>query len=129
MNILLELVEDENKDLKLYVPEEKSLKDISEIVEKIKDLDIKVIRTERISYEQTKLIWCLCKEYGELDGYTSGEMREVLENEFCIENDLEYFSISPNKNTACSIKVATEFIQFIIEHSIKHGFDIRIPEG
>ena len=36
MNILLELVEDENKDLKLYVPEEKSLKDISELVEKIK---------------------------------------------------------------------------------------------
>lgn len=129
MNILLELVEDEDKDLKLYVPEEKSLKDISELVEKIKGLDIKVVRTERISYEQTKLIWCLCQEYGELDGYTSGEMREVLENEFCIEKDLEYFSISPNKKTACSSKVATEFIQFIIEHSIKHGFDIRIPEG
>lgn len=126
MNI--ELIEN-NGVLELYVPQDKSIKDIKELLDKLKKNQIEVIRTDKLSLDQSKMIWCLCKDYGELLGYEREEMREVLENEFCAKREIEYFSISPYKRNACSKEVATEFIQFIIEHSIEQGYNLIISEG
>ena len=126
MNI--ELIENEGQ-LELYVPSNKTLEDIKEVINKIKKSEIKVVKTDRLNLDQSKLIWVLCGEYGDLTGYTREEMREVLENEFCNQREIEYFSISPFKKDACSLQVATEFIQFIIEHSINNGFNLVVTEG
>lgn len=124
----LELKE-ENGNINLYVPSNKSLKEIYELISKLHQSEINVIKVNRLSLDQSKLIWCLCKEYGDLIGYEREEMREVLENEFCSSREIEYFSISPHKPSACSVETATEFIQFIIEHSIREGYNLIIPEG
>lgn len=126
MNI--ELIEN-NGVLELYVPQDKSIQDIKELLDKLKKNQIEVIRTDKLSLDQPKMIWCLCKDYGELLGYEREEMREVLENEFCAKREIEYFSISPYKRNACSKEGATEFIQFIIEHSIEQGYNLIISEG
>lgn len=126
MNI--ELIE-EGGEIKLFVPSNKSLKEIYSLINKIQNSEINVIKVDRLSLEQSKLIWVLCKEYGDLVGYEREEMREILENEFCSNREIEYFSISPFKKEACSMEVATEFIQFIIEHSIKQGYNLIIHEG
>lgn len=126
MNIELKEV---NGELELYVDENKSLADIKSLLNKIKKSDIRIIRTKRLSLDQSKLIWVLCKELGDLIGYTREEMREVLEDEFCIKREIEYFSISPAKKDCCSTEVATEFIQFIIEFAIEQGYNLIIHEG
>lgn len=126
MNI--EIIE-ENGELKIFIPRNKNIKEINEIINKLKNNDIKIIKTDRLSLEQSRLIWCLAGEYGDLIGYEREEMREVLENEFCSSREIEYFSISPYKKNACSMEIATEFIQFIIEHSIEQGYNLIIPEG
>lgn len=126
MNI--EIIE-ENGELKIFIPRNKNIKEINEIINKLKNNDIKIIKTDRLSLEQSRLIWCLAGEYGDLIGYEREEMREVLENEFCSSRELEYFSISPHKPSACSIETATDFITFIIEHSIREGYNLIIPEG
>lgn len=113
----------------MYVPQDKNLQDIKKLLSKLKNSDIEVIRTDKLSLDQSKMIWCLCKDYGELLGYEREEMRGVLENEFCSKREIEYFSISPYKRNACSKEVATEFIQFIIEHSIEQGYNLIITEG
>lgn len=102
----LELKE-ENGNINLYVPSNKSLKEIYELISKLHQSEINVIKVDRLSLYQSKLIWCLCKEYGDLIGYEREEMREVLENEFCNSREIEYFSISPFKKNACSMETAT----------------------
>lgn len=126
MNI--EIIEEEGK-LKIYFPHDKNISEIKEILERLKNNEIEVVRTDRLSIDQAKLIWVLCREYGELVGYDKEEMREVLQNEFCSKKGLEYFSISTMKKDSCSKETATEFIQFIIEHSIEQGFNLLIYEG
>ncbi|WP_338948066.1 putative HNHc nuclease [Fusobacterium varium] len=124
----LELKE-ENGNINLYVPSNKNLKDIYNLITKLQKSEINVIKVDRLSLDQSKLIWCLCKEYGDLIGYEREEMRDVLENEFCNSREIEYFSISPHKPSACSMETATDFITFIIEHSIEQGYNLIIPEG
>lgn len=124
----LELKE-ENGNINLYVPSNKNLKDIYNLITKLQKSEINVIKVDRLSLDQSKLIWVLCGEYGELLGYEREEMRYILENEFCSSREIEYFSISPFKKNACSIEIATEFITFIIEHSIREGYNLIIPEG
>ncbi|EFS20661.1 hypothetical protein FSBG_00158 [Fusobacterium gonidiaformans 3-1-5R] len=126
MNIELKIEDD---DIKLYLPNTHSIDFIKSLVKKIRENDVQVILTDRLSIDQNRLIWVLCHEYGELLGYTREEMRGILENEFCNEREIEYFSISPHKENACSMEIATEFIQFIIEHSIKMGVNLIIHEG
>lgn len=124
----LELIE-ENGKISLYVPSNKPLKEIYNLISKLQSSEIDVVRVDRLSLEQMKLIWVLCREYGELIGYTPTEMRELLENEFCSKREIEYFSISPFKRDACSLDTATAFIQFIIEHSINQDYNLLIHEG
>lgn len=124
----LELKEEDGK-INLYVPSNKSLKEIYGLITKLQNSEINVIKVDRLSLDQMKLIFVLCKEYGELRGYETEEMRELLQNEFCDSREIEYFSISPYKKNACSMETATEFIQFIIEHSIKYGYNLIIHEG
>lgn len=126
MNI--ELIEQEG-ELFLYVPSNKRFAEIKELLSKIKNDTINVVKVDRLSLDQMKLIWSLCNDYGELRGYTREEMREALENEFCNSKEIEYFSISPFKRDCCSMKVATDFIQFIIEHAIKHDYNLIVYEG
>lgn len=128
MNISLELIE-ENGGLYLYVPSDKRFKDTKELISRIRNFDITVVKVDRLSLDQMKKIWALCRDYGELRGYTKEEMREALENEFCNSRDIEYFSISPFKKDGCSMRIATDFIQFIIEHAIKHEFNLIVYEG
>ncbi len=124
----LELKE-EDGNINLYVPSNKNLKDIYNLITKLQKSEINVIKVDRLSLDQSKLIWVLCREYGELVGYEKEEMRELLQNEFCDSREIEYFSISPYKKNACSMETATEFIQFIIEHSIKYDYNLIIHEG
>ena len=72
----LELKE-ENGNINLYVPSNKSLKEIYELISKLHQSEINVIRVDRLSLDQSKLIWCLAGEYGELLGYEREEMHQV----------------------------------------------------
>lgn len=127
MNFILELDDEEN--VSIFIPEGISFEKIKDITNKIQSKEIQVVITRKISLQQTKLIWVLCKELGDLIGYTREGMRELLQEEFCNKNELPYFSISPSKSDCCSKDVATSFIQFIIEFAIEQGYNLIIPEG
>lgn len=88
-----------------------------------------IVQVERLSLEQSKLIWVLCSELGDLIGYTREEMRDILQNQFCEEKDMLWFSISPFKSNAATKEIASEFTQFIIEWSLNNDYNIQIPEG
>lgn len=119
----------DNGEIILSVPTDISNKEIKELIEKIRAGEITVKFTDKISLNQMQLIWVLCKELGDLIGYTREEMRELLQEEFCNKNELPYFSISPSKSDCCSKDVATSFIQYIIEFAIDQGYNLIIPEG
>lgn len=119
----------ENGEIILSVPSDTSNKEIKEIIEKIRAGEITVKFTDNISLNQMKLLWVLCKELGDLIGYTREEMRELLQEEFCNKNELPYFSISPSKSDCCSKDIATSFIQHIIEWAVDNNYNLIIPEG
>lgn len=116
---------------KYYIPSlkgvnEDSIKKFSNFLDNSKK---EYIIVQKLSIDQMKLIWILCSEYGELIGYEREDMREILQSEFCSKREYEDFSISPRKNNACSMDIATEFIQFIIEHSVNAGYHLILHEG
>lgn len=119
----------ENGEIILSVPTDTSNKEIKELIEKIRAGEITVKFTDKISLNQMQLLWVLCKELGDLIGYTREEMRELLQEEFCNKNELPYFSISPSKSDCCSKDVATSFIQYIIEWAVDNNYNLIIPEG
>lgn len=126
MNI--EIIEEMGK-LKIYFPHDKNFNEVKNILKKLKNQEIEIVRTDRITLEQSRLIWVICYELGELIGYNREEMRELLENEYCIEKNIEYFSISTSKKTSCSKETATDFITWIIEWSINQGYNLIIHDG
>lgn len=99
MNI--EIIEEQGK-LKIYFPHDKNFNEIKSILGKIKNQEIEVVRTDRITLDQLKMLWSIFKDLGNLIGYTREEMRELLENEYCTQKKIEYFSISTSKKTSCS---------------------------
>lgn len=124
----MKLLTIEGGEIILSVPTDTSNKEIKELINKIRAGEITVKFTDKISLNQMQLLWVLCKELGDLIGYTREEMRELLQEEFCNKNELPYFSISPSKSDCCSKDVATSFIQFIIEFAIEQGYNLIIPE-
>lgn len=95
----------------------------------LKSSDWEIESIQRLSLDQMKLIFALCRDYSEILGYEPEELREILKAEFCINNCIQDFSCSPYKKNAGSMEVATEFIQFIIEHALNMGYSLKIIEG
>lgn len=126
MNI--EIIEEKGK-LKIYFPYDKNISEIKNILGKIKNQEIEVVRTDRITFDQLKILWAIFKDLGDLIGYTREEMRELLENEYCTQKKIEYFSISTSKKTSCSKEVATDFITWIIEWAINQGYNLILHIG
>ena len=85
--------------------------------------------THKLSIDQMKLIWVLCTELGELIGYERDDMREIIQSNFCASREYEDFSISPRKNNAATMEIASEFTQYIIEFAIEEGYNLILHEG
>lgn len=128
MNYRLEYLE-EDGTINLYVPLDKSPKEALKFLETLRKKEVNVVIDEGLSEDQRKKIWALCKAYGDEIGYSKEEMREILENSFCEKYDIDYFSLSVKKKDTCTLKLASKFIQYIIEHSIYWGFNLIIYEG
>lgn len=126
MNI--EIIEEEG-ELKIYFPHDKNIQEIKEILEKVKNGEVKVVRTDRLSIDQMKMIWAIFNDLGMLIGYTREEIRKELQTLYCIEKGIDHFSISPSKKDSCSKEIATDFISWLIDWSIKEGYNLIIHEG
>ncbi|MCQ9627539.1 hypothetical protein HS141_11430 [Cetobacterium somerae] len=118
----------ENDRAILEVNENMSVAELKKLHSKLsKGIEIKKVDT--ISDEQMKMLWCIFKDLGELIGYTKEELREELENKYCSEKKIEYFSISPNKRNCASKDIATDFIAWIIDWSIHQGYNLILHIG
>lgn len=76
-----------------------------------------------ISLDQMRLTHVLLKQYGDELGYTLDEIKNVLKDEFSLLKEIESFSLSEIDQ-----ELATEFIQFIIEHAIKNDVNLYIKD-
>lgn len=112
----------------LEINENMSVVELKKLHSKLnKGIEIKKVDT--ISDEQMKILWCIFKDLGELIGYTKEELRELLQNKYCSEKKIEYFSISPNKRNCASKDIATDFITWLIEWSINQGYNLILHIG
>lgn len=114
-----------------YIPSSKGITEerIARFANFAMNAEQEYIIVNKLSLDQMKLIWVLCREYGEILGWEKEEMREWLQGEFCLKRAVEDFSISPRKRNAASVEVATEFIQYIIEHAVNNGCNLILHEG
>lgn len=127
MNYRLEQLEDGT--INLFIPLDKSTKEALKFIDTLRKKPVNIIIDEALSEDQRKMIFALCKAYGDEVGYEKEDMRRILENSFCEKYDIDYFSLSVKKKDTCPLKTATKFIQYIIEHSIYWGFNLVIYEG
>ena len=126
-------IDKENNHVKVLVPSAKGTitqEKVKNFFGVLKQSTWEVEPVQRLSLDQMKMIFALCRDYSEIIGYEPEELRELLKAEFCIKNCIEDFSCSPYKRNAATMKVATEFIQFIIEHALNlTGCTLKVVEG
>ena len=126
-------IDKENNHVKVLVPSAKGTiteEKVKNFFGVLKKSTWEVEPVQRLSLDQMKMIFALCRDYSEIIGYEPEELRELLKAEFCIKNCIEDFSCSPYKRNAATMKVATEFIQFIIEHALNlTGCTLKVVEG
>ena len=126
-------IDKENNHIKVLVPSAKGTiteEKVKNFFGVLKKSTWEVEPVQRLSLDQMKMIFALCRDYSEIIGYEPEELRELLKAEFCIKNCIEDFSCSPYKRNAATMKVATEFIQFIIEHALNlTGCTLKVVEG
>lgn len=126
-------IDKENNHVKVLVPSAKGTitqEKVKNFFGVLKQSTWEVEPVQRLSLDQMKMIFALCRDYSEIIGYEPEELRELLKAEFCIKNYVEDFSCSPYKRNAGTMKVATEFIQFIIEHALNlTGCTLKVVEG
>ena len=126
-------IDKENNHIKVLVPSAKGTiteEKVKNFFGVLKQSTWEVEPVQRLSLDQMKMIFALCRDYSEIIGYEPEELRELLKAEFCIKNCIEDFSCSPYKRNAATMKVATEFIQFIIEHALNlTGCTLKVVEG
>lgn len=126
-------IDKENNHIKVLVPTAKGViteEKVKNFFGVLKQSTWEVEPIQRLSLDQMKMIFALCRDYSEIIGYEPEELRELLKAEFCIKNCIEDFSCSPYKRNAATMKIATEFIQFIIEHALNlTGCTLKIVEG
>ena len=126
-------IDKENNHIKVLVPSAKGTiteEKVKNFFGVLKQSTWEVEPVQRLSLDQMKMIFALCRDYSEIIGYEPEELRELLKAEFCIKNCIEDFSCSPYKRNAATMKVATEFIQFIIEHALNlTGCTLKVIEG
>ncbi|MGL5595881.1 MAG: putative HNHc nuclease [Cetobacterium sp.] len=121
------LIIEENKCI-VEVSENLSVAELKRLHSKInKGIEIKKVDT--ITLDQSKMLWAIFRDLGDLIGYTKEELREILENTYCTEKKIEYFSLSPNKKNCASKDIATDFITWVIEWSLNQGYNLIIYEG
>ena len=123
----------ENNNVRVLVPSHKNTitqEKVNNFFEILRGANWEVTPVQKLSLDQMKMIFALCRDYSDVLGYEPEELRKILKAEFCYENCIQDFSCSPYKRNACSMEVATKFIQFIIEHALNlEGCVLNIVEG
>lgn len=75
-----------------------------------------------ITAEQRKKIYATLRDFSLYTGYEIEYAKDLLKLSFCIENNIESFSLSD-----CSLEVAREFISYLIDFCIDN--DIPLSEN
>ena len=90
-------IDRENMQIRIIYPTNSSAKKLKEYEEELNNYPIKIVPQNTITDEQMKLLYVLFKQYGEEIGYTMVEMKELLKEMFCFNQEMGDFSLSPYK--------------------------------
>lgn len=121
-------IDRDNMEIRIIYPTNSSVKKLVEYEEELNNYPIKIIPQNTITDEQMRLLYVLFKQYGEEIGYTMVEMKELLKEMFCFNQEMGDFSLSPYKKNPLTKEQATEFLQFIIEQAIENGVNLYIKD-
>ncbi len=121
-------IDRKNMQIRIIYPTNASAKKVLEYEEELNNYPIKIIPQNTITDEQMRLLYVLFKQYGEEIGYTMVEMKELLKEMFCFNQEMGDFSLSPYKKNPLTKEQATEFLQFIIEQAIENGINLFIKD-
>ena len=110
----------EDKDgteIRAVIPE----KHIAEMLvrKKISKAEIRFDDGRHISAEQRKKAYATIRDIADYTGYPPEEMKEIMKYEHMIRTGDGYFSLSN-----CSMDVAREFINTILEFAIQNGIQL-----
>ncbi len=115
-------------EIRIIYPTNSPVKKLVEYEKELNNYPIKIIPQNTITDEQMKLLYVLFKQYGEELGYTMVEMKELMKEMICFNQEIGEFSLSPYKKNPLTKDQATEFIQFVIENAIENGINLYIKD-
>ncbi len=121
-------IDRENMEIRIIYPTNSPVKKLVEYEKELNNYPIKIIPQNTITDEQMKLLYVLFKQYGEELGYTMVEMKELMKEMFCFNQEIGEFSLSPYKKNPLTKEQATEFLQFIIEQAIENNINLYIKD-
>lgn len=126
-------IEKKKKEITLFLPAPKnkvfSISQLHKYIKFILSCTWKIKTEDKLSIKQMALIHIMLTCYGDFLGYTPEEMKVLFKSLFCAENDIKYFSCSPDSEDAASMETAEKFIDFIGNHAVNNGFNMLVPQG
>ncbi|MCF2611599.1 hypothetical protein [Fusobacterium perfoetens] len=85
-------IDKENNNVRVLVPSHKNTitqEKVNNFFKVLKVANWEVTPVQRLSLDQMKMIFALCRDYSDVLGYEPEELRKILKAEFCYENPIQ----------------------------------------
>lgn len=105
----------------LIIPQEPISREM--IRKQVKNVELRLCDGRECTSEQRRKIFAIIGEIADWSGHDSEDLRKYFTSNYCMDNDLEYFSLSPKKPNLADMETATGFISYLI----KFCFEWNVP--
>lgn len=78
-------------------------------------VELRLCDGRECSADQRAKIFALIRDISEWSGHDREDLRRYFTQNFCEDNDLDYFSLSPRKPNIADMTTARDFITYLIE--------------
>ena len=97
----------------LIIPQEPISREM--IRKQVKNVELRLCDGRECTSEQRRKIFAIIGEIADWSGHDSEDLRKYFTSNYCMDNDLEYFSLSPKKPNLADMETATGFISYFIK--------------
>ena len=98
----------------LIIPQEPISREM--IRKQVKNVELRLCDGRECTSEQRRKIFAIIGEIADWSGHDSEDLRKYFTSNYCMDNDLEYFSLSPKKPNLADMEEIGKYLYMCLEH-------------
>lgn len=105
----------------LLIPQQAISREL--IKKQVNNVELRLCDGRECTGEQRRKIFAIIREISDWSGHDREDLRSYFTGNYCEDNDIDYFSLSPKKPNFADMETATGFITYLI----KFCFEWNVP--